>query len=226
MDDHLKRIATRVRSWRDEAGLTLQQLGVQSGVSASTIHKVENLQTVPTIAILIKVANGLNRRPSELLAEAEVEKPVAVLSSGDRRTLTIEGRATVEHLIGTIPRNQLDVWRVVLQPGNGPGVDGDAWQFQGEIVVMVEDGELKFEIDDEEYRVAAGDSIHFDTKLPHRWYASGERPATIQISVLLPEHLYPDLMLRIATASGIGSVPNSLDDESVARTESVGVGQP
>jgi transcriptional regulator with XRE-family HTH domain len=37
-------------------------------VSASTIHKIENLQTVPTIAVLLKVAHGLGRKSSELLA--------------------------------------------------------------------------------------------------------------------------------------------------------------
>ena len=65
MDDDLKRIASRIREWRDAAGLTLQKLGDRAGVSASTIHKIENLQTIPTIAVLLKIANGLNRRPSE-----------------------------------------------------------------------------------------------------------------------------------------------------------------
>ena len=84
VDEDLKRIAARIRSWRDEAGLTLQQLGDRSNVSASTIHKIENLQTVPTIAVLLKVAHGLNRRPSELLAEVDVGRQVEVLQAAAR----------------------------------------------------------------------------------------------------------------------------------------------
>jgi len=43
LEDELKNIAERIRRWRNESGLTLQQLGDRSGVSASTIHKIENL---------------------------------------------------------------------------------------------------------------------------------------------------------------------------------------
>jgi transcriptional regulator with XRE-family HTH domain len=216
LDDDLKRIATRIRTWRDEAGLTLQQLGDQAGVSASTIHKIENLQTVPTIAILLKVANGLNRRPSELLADADVGKQAAVLHSNEHRTLTMEGRAKLEHLVGTIPRNRLDVWRVQLEPGIGAGAEGEAWQFHGEVILLVEDGELECEIENEGYKVCAGDSIHFDTSLPHRWYASGGRRATVVVSVLLPERLQADLVARMSTLSSRDDarLPSSPSTES------------
>jgi transcriptional regulator with XRE-family HTH domain len=122
VEDDLKRIAARIRSWRDEAGLTLQQLGDKSSVSASTIHKIENLQTVPTIAVLLKVANGLNRRPSELLSEVDVGRQVTVMRRDDRNSLSMKDKGTVEHLVGMIPRNKLDVWRVRIEPGVGAGM--------------------------------------------------------------------------------------------------------
>jgi len=108
VDEDLKRIAHRLRSWRSDAGLTLQRLGDLSGVSASTIHKMENLQTVPTISVLLKVAHGLNRRPSELLAEVEVGRKVSVIRSKERPSLKVVPGATAEHLIGMIPHNKLD----------------------------------------------------------------------------------------------------------------------
>jgi len=214
LDDDLKRIASRIRTWRDEAGLTLQQLGDQSGVSASTIHKIENLQTVPTIAVLLKVANGLNRRPSELLAEVETGSQVSVLRSLDRQELTIEGRAKLEHLASMIPRNRLDVWRVDLEPNIGAGVENDAWQFHGEIILMVEEGELELDIAGEAYKVGVGDSIHFDTSLSHRWFASGGQRARAIVFALLPERLQGDLMSRIAMSSGIASAISTQAQES------------
>lgn len=214
MDDDLKRIASRIRTWRDEAGLTLQQLGDQSGVSASTIHKIENLQTVPTIAVLLKVANGLNRRPSELLADVESGQQVSILRSTERQELSIDGRAKLEHLAPMIPRNRLDVWRADLQPNVGAGVDGEAWQFDGEIILLVEEGELEFDIAGEAYKVGIGDSIHFDTSLPHRWYASGGQPARAVVFALLPERLQGDLMSRIAMSSGIASAISTRSQQS------------
>ncbi len=212
MDDDLKRLAARIRSWRDEASLTLQQLGDRSGVSASTIHKIENLQTVPTIAVLLKVANGLNRRPSELLAEVDAGSQVAVLRANERSHVSIENRVRIEHLVGMIPRNRLDLWRVELQPGRGAGMDGEMWQFHGEIVLLVEEGELEFEIDGAGYKVARGDSIHFDTALPHRWAASGGAPARALLFALMPERLQGELMTRISRSGQVGGIVPLRDD--------------
>ena len=203
MDEDLKRIAARIRSWRDEAGLTLQQLGDRSAVSASTIHKIENLQTVPTIAVLLKVANGLNRRPSELLAEVDVGRQVAVLRRDERQSLSINDMGGIEHLVGMIPRNKLDLWRARLDPGVGAGMDGfEPWQFHGEIVLLVEEGTIECTIGDEQYVIGPGDSIHFDPSIPHRWVAGGEKPAQVVVVVTIPQRLQGELMDRITSAAG------------------------
>ena len=203
LDEDLKRIAARIRVWRDEAGLTLQQLGDRSGVSASTIHKIENLQTVPTIAVLLKVAHGLNRRPSELLAEVDVGRQVAVMRRDDRQTLTIKDRGAIEHLVDMIPRNKLDVWRVRCEPGVGAGMHGtEPWQFNGEVVILVEDGVIEAEIGNERYEVGPGDSIHFDCNLPHRWVAGGEKAAQAVVLAAIPQRMQGDLIERITAATG------------------------
>ncbi len=223
MDEDLKRIASRIRSWRDDAGLTLQQLGDRSGVSASTIHKIENLQTVPTIAVLLKVAHGLSRRPSELLAEVDIGRQVAVMRRDDRQTLTIKDRGALEHLVGMIPRNKLDVWRVRIEPGVGAGMHGtDAWQFNGEIVILVEEGLVEADIGGEIFEVGPGDSIHFDPSLPHRWVAAGEKPAQAVVMASIPERLQGDLMERISAATGssafeVSGIEALADDAKLAK---------
>ena len=195
MDDDLKRIAGRIRNWRDQAGLTLQQLGDQSGVSASTIHKIENLQTVPTIAVLLKVANGLDRRPSELLAEAETGKQFAILHAGDRQKLTIEGRAKLEHLTSMIPRNRLDVWRIEVDAGSGSH-DESRRVFEGEIVLLVESGSLEYEVGSEIHKIGPGDSIHLDASVSHRWSVTHGQPAILLAFALLPERYDGDFMSK------------------------------
>lgn len=201
MEDDLKRIATRIRAWRNEARLTLQQLGDRSGVSASTIHKIENLQTVPTISVLLKVASGLQRRPSELLAEVETGQQVAMLRRDDRPRAPLGERGAIEHLIGPIPRSQLDVWRVRLEPGIEMGQRGTPWQLHGELAVLVEDGAVEAVIAGERYALDRGDSLHFDPTLPHSWFAGGDKPALVLVAALLPDRLHPDVVARIARAA-------------------------
>ncbi len=62
-------MARQVRACRSADGLTLQQLATRSGVAASTIHKVESRQMVPTVSVLLKIAKGLGRRPEELIRD-------------------------------------------------------------------------------------------------------------------------------------------------------------
>jgi len=202
LEENLKRIASRIRSWRDESGLTLQKLGDRSGVSASTIHKIENLQTVPTIAVLLKVLNGLNRRPSELLEDVDVEKQIAIVRHQDRRRLSMSDNAEAENLIGMIPHNRLDMWRVFLESGRGAGRPGTApWQFVGEIVVLVEEGCVEVEVGGASYEIEAGDSIHFDSSLPHRWFATRGASARLMAIAIIPENLQADILSRTAAAA-------------------------
>ena len=216
MDEDLKRIAARIRRWRDASDLTLQQLGERSGVSASTIHKIENLQTVPTIAVLLKVANGLNRRPSELLAEADADRQVALLRRDDRQHLAMNKDTHLEHLVGMIPRNRLDLWRVQLEPGRGAGREGtDAWRFNGELVIMVEDGQIDATVGEDTYVLDVGDSLHFDPSIPHRWVAGGGKTATILCFAMIPSRLQADLVSRIATSTGTSNAEIS-ESENIA----------
>jgi len=202
LDDDLKRIAARIRTWRNEARLTLQQLGDRSGVSASTIHKIENLQTVPTIAVLLKVAHGLARRPSELLAEVEAGDQIAILRRDDRPRAPLGQGGEIEHLIGAIPRSQLDLWRVRLESGIGVGMPGtEPWQFHGEVALLVEEGTIEAVVGEETYEMGRGDSMHFDSNVPHRWFASGGKPAMVLVSAILPDRIHSDLATRIARAT-------------------------
>jgi transcriptional regulator with XRE-family HTH domain len=65
-------LALQIRGCRSSEGLTLQQLATRSGVAASTIHKIEAQQMVPTVSVLLKIAKGLDRRP-ETLVRDEIE---------------------------------------------------------------------------------------------------------------------------------------------------------
>jgi len=52
-------IGLKVFSLRKRMGLSLQQLGERSDVSAAAIHKIEQGGMVPTITTLLKIAGAL-----------------------------------------------------------------------------------------------------------------------------------------------------------------------
>ena len=62
-----------LRSFRTAAGLTQEQLGLESGVQRNFISLIETGQNQPTISTIFKLAGALHITASELVAQAERE---------------------------------------------------------------------------------------------------------------------------------------------------------
>src|SRR3974377_2520525 len=62
-------IGLKVFSLRKRMGLSLQQLGERSDVSAAGIHKIEQGGMVPTLTTLLKIAGALGRPGSYFVEE-------------------------------------------------------------------------------------------------------------------------------------------------------------
>jgi transcriptional regulator with XRE-family HTH domain len=61
-----------LRRQRREAGLTQEQLSLESGVQRNFISLIETGQNQPTISTVFKLAAALNVMASDLLAEVEI----------------------------------------------------------------------------------------------------------------------------------------------------------
>ena len=191
MDEELRRIAAQIRTWRDQAGLTLQDLAHQSGVSASTVHKIENLQTVPTIGVLLKVVAGLRRRPAELFGGNGGSGDVALTRFAERDARRTRPGTLLNRIVAVIPGASLDVWRVTHDPGYGSRPPGETGRlsYNGELIILVESGALYVEVDDAGHTLGLGDSLHFKTSKEHFWRNDGDAPMTALFFGTLPRGL-------------------------------------
>ena len=60
-----------LRSLRLAAGLSQEQLGLESGVQRNFISLIETGQNQPTVSTIFKLAAALDVKPSKLVADAE-----------------------------------------------------------------------------------------------------------------------------------------------------------
>ncbi len=218
MDQHLHQIADRIHGWRDEAGYTLQELADRSGVAASTVHKIEKNQTVPTISVLLKICTALERRPDELLVRDEAEVHASVRRKADNPRVGKQERSMIEQMAPAIANATLDIWRVTHAPAEGSGKPDQNLSYKGELIVICEVGQLTFAIDEIEYTIEAGDSLHFNTKVPHRWFNSGSTDTVAIFYGTIPKNIDVGLegqreqLARDARARGVVMY----DDETAA----------
>ncbi len=178
VEQYLDRIAGRVRAWRREAGLTLQQVASRSGVAASTIQKVESQQMVPTIAVLFKIATGLDRSPTQLIDDSGTPSLVAFRSSQETPATAGDSALLVDFTAG-LEGAQLATWRVRHLPAQGARhVDLGP---NGEALILCESGQLEVGVGEERRTLLPGDSVHFKTRAGLEWRALGDSPSEFML---------------------------------------------
>jgi transcriptional regulator with XRE-family HTH domain len=198
LDGELARIGQRVRRWREERHFTLQELARRSGLATSTVHKVESAQMIPSVAVLLKLARGLGRRPAELVHDESAAAELAHRPAGARTSVGVEGQLVVERLSGDLLDPALEAWRVTVHPGVSGGEDV---RYEGEELVWVEEGEVTFRVDGRDVVLGAGDGLHFKARMPHGWRNASDAPARFVVVGTLPRELRAALQGRVAGLS-------------------------
>ncbi len=184
IESDLARISQRIREWRKQQGLTLHDLAARSGLATSTIQKIETAQMIPSVAVLLKVARGLGRRPAEIVHDGENEPDAIHLRADARHPVGVPGQMLVERLSGDLYGSALETWRVTLHPGVSSG--RGSIQYEGEELVVCETGRVTFLVGEEEYVLGAGDSLHFRASIPHAWRNDGDGIARFTVTGTVP----------------------------------------
>jgi transcriptional regulator with XRE-family HTH domain len=180
-------IGPKLHALRKQAGLSLQQLATRSDVSAAAIHKIEQSGMVPTITTLLKLAGALGRPVAYFVDEEETAAdPTVFIRDGEQRPiLTSHTGIDLAGISGAYGRFFLAGARATVVPGASSGER--PMEHPGEELVYLLEGELEFVVNEECYRLAKGDSLHFRTVQPHRWHNPGRREAVALWMALRPQ---------------------------------------
>ena len=199
LDPELSRISERIRLWREEAGLTLQELARKSEVATSTIQKVETEQMIPSLAVILKIARGLDRRPADLVRDAADEVDVIHLTRRERHPIGVADRMLCERMSGDLFEPAFEMWRVTIHPGES---SGQPIHWDGEELVCCERGSVVFLVGEHDHVLRAGDTLHFKASIPHAWRNEGESPARFTVTGTFPRKFRELMSGRVASIAG------------------------
>lgn len=162
--------------------MSLRQLAALADVSPTLLSQIERSVTDPSLETMRRLAGVFGESVASLFSDT-VAPSVWISRPGERSMLTApKGRVSYERL--TAGNGQLEVLRAVLQPGE-ISADEPRGHASTECVYVVS-GELTAQIDGVEYPVVAGESISFDSRLPHRYRNSSSTQTEIILSVTPP----------------------------------------
>lgn len=166
-DDPIKEIGKILKKIRFERELTLDNVATLTGVSKTMLGQIERGVSVPTISVLWKIAKGLQISLSTLLNEPiQHYKPVHILK--DLQPIYDEDSKMI--LFNVFPFNPIsgfEYFYIILKPGAIH--HSDAHRSATEEYIIVTQGELTLEIEQQRFTLTAPSKINFHANVPHSY---------------------------------------------------------
>jgi DNA-binding XRE family transcriptional regulator/quercetin dioxygenase-like cupin family protein len=164
----LAEIGARLKRVRAQREVTLAELAAETGISKSTLSRLESGQRKPSLELLLPIAQAHRIPLDELVGAPEVGDPRIRLKPQKRG-----GRVVVP--LTQHPRG-MHAWKVVIPPERkAPELrahEGHEWLY-------VLSGELRLILGDHDITMKADEVAEFDTQVPHWFGAAGERPVEV-----------------------------------------------
>lgn len=163
-----KLIGKKLKATRLKNDMTIQELAESSKVSSNMISRIERGLTIPSVEILMKLANAFGMSINYFVEEAEKGSTVVHTRKDKGEPIFFfEDKHQITSITQGIRDPSFAVFYDTLEEGCSSGQGGMV--HTGEEFALVLDGRMEFVIDGEDYRLEQGDSIVFKASLPHRW---------------------------------------------------------
>ena len=158
-------LGQRLRARRKAIGKTLQQVATESSLTVGFISQIERGISTPSLASLYNVAKALETSVDHFVSKAPARTHSVVSHSGQRQTYQVGGTARFyEFLERGFPDAKLNACLSHVPPGHA----SELMSHEGEDFVYLVSGTMRYEVDGVQYLLGPGDTLHFDSRLPHR----------------------------------------------------------
>jgi transcriptional regulator with XRE-family HTH domain len=171
-DDVLAGVGPRLRALRQERGVTLAGLSESTGISVSTLSRLESGQRRATLELLLPLARAYRVPLDELVGAPQTGDPRVYARPVTRFGQTI--------LPLSRQAGGLQAFKHVIQAG--PVQQPDPKTHEGYEWLYVLSGRLRLVLGEHDLVLPAGEAAEFDTRVPH-WFGSAEGNAVEFLSI-------------------------------------------
>ncbi|WP_304707805.1 helix-turn-helix domain-containing protein [uncultured Rikenella sp.] len=183
-----------IRQLREENGITIEEFSERAGIDADKLAKIENNQANPSLGILIRLSRamgaklgtlwggkGEEERAAVVARKSEVENHPAFVGNEAERSGHLAFYALAQ---GKADRH-MEPLIVDVLPGrmNSSATAQLRSEHSGEEFLYVLDGEVTLYYGDEIHRLEAGDSIYYNSVVPH--FLANETAAPARVLAML-----------------------------------------
>ena len=161
-------IGKKLKETRLKNDMTIQELAVSSRVSSNMISRIERGLTIPSVEILMKLANTFGMSINFFVENASTGSTVVVTRKGEGEPIFFfEDKHQINSLSHGLRDPSFAVFYDTLEKDCSSGEGGMV--HTGEEFAQVMSGKMVFFIEGEEFLLEEGDSLTFKASQSHRW---------------------------------------------------------
>ncbi len=165
-------IGARLRRLRLARKLALVEVAKAVGISVGFLSGIERSQMSASVATLRKLARFYKTSILDFF-EPQGENPHLV-RAGERKVLDAGQGVKMELLAWGKAVMEPHLFRIAPKAGSG-----EAYTHEGEEFLHVLAGALTISLEGRDYLLRHGDSLYFDSNIPHRWVNPGLKEAAV-----------------------------------------------
>jgi len=167
----LEAVGPRLKRLRSQHGITLTELSETTGISQSTLSRLETGQRKASLELLLPLALAYRIPLDDLVGAPEVGDPRVRL-----RPRRVNGRTVIPL---TPNPGGLQAWKIVIP---GSQTQPEPRTHEGYEWLYVLSGRMRLILGDNDLTLGAGEVAEFDTRLPH-WFGSADGSAAEILSL-------------------------------------------
>jgi transcriptional regulator with XRE-family HTH domain len=173
LNNALAAVAPRLRALRRQRDITLTELSADTGISVSTLSRLESGERRPKLELLVRLARAYG---------VTLDEMVAAPPTGDPRLFL---RPVKRHGMMMLPLTRrsgdIQAYKLVIPAGKRRR-EPDLQTHEGYEWVYVLNGRLRLVLGEHDLVLSPGEAAEFDTQTPH-WFGAADDDAVEFLSL-------------------------------------------
>ncbi len=189
--DTSKIVGEKIKALRENKSITIEELAQRSGLAVEQVERIEGNIDLPSLAPLIKIARVLGVRLGTFLDDQDETGPVVCRKEEAKDSISLSNNAfhSRKHMeYHSLSKSKADRHMEPFIIDVAPTADNDfvLSSHEGEEFIMVMEGIMEISYGKASYLLEEGDSIYYDSIVPHHVHAYEGKAAKILAVIYTP----------------------------------------
>jgi transcriptional regulator with XRE-family HTH domain len=164
----LDQVGPRLKQLRVQRGATITSVAAATGISKSTLSRLETGQRRPSLELLLPLAQAYHVPLDDLVGAPEVGDPRIRL-----KPQRVKGRTVIPL---TRHPGGMQAWKIVIPMSK---VNPELRAHEGHEWLYVLSGRMRLVLGDHDLVLGPGEVVEFDTQVPHWFGSTGDQAAEV-----------------------------------------------